>query len=747
MHTDPETTGAGDRQAAESNGQSLSATEHPRDANNRQATEPQAKNRLAAESSPYLLQHRDNPVHWYAWGAEALEGARRENKPILLSVGYSACHWCHVMAHESFENPAIAALMNEHFINVKVDREERPDIDSVYMSAVQEMTGRGGWPLTAFLTPEGVPFYGGTYFPPEPRHGMPSFPQVLLGVSQAFQERREDVERTAGEMQTLLERNFSMRAAPATLDAALLDGAFRSIASRFDPRYGGFGAAPKFPQPLTLEFLLRYWKRETPSGAANQSPVAAERAAADALRMVDQTLTQMAAGGMYDQVGGGFSRYSTDAQWLVPHFEKMLYDNALLGRVYLHAYQITGDAEHRRIVDEILGYVLREMRSPDGGFYSAQDADSEGVEGKFYVWSPAQVDAVLGDKDGLPFRRFYDITETGNWEGTSIPRIRRPIPLVAEELGMEPAELSALLARGRRKLYAARSQRTWPGLDDKVLTAWNAMMLATFAEASRVLGDADYQAAAVANAEFLLRELRRDGRLLRTFRNGEAKIPAFLEDHALLADALVTLYETTFDPRWVREATTLADTMIRDFWDEEQGVFYDTPAGGEQLVVRPRDLYDNPMPAGTSAAAGALQRLAALTGEPRYSRTAVRVLEGMGKLMAEMPSAFSHLLSVLDRHLATPREVAIVGERDATGTRALLDVVFSRYLPNTTIALLDPDQDAAVAELIPLLQGRVTIDGKAAAYVCEHYTCQMPVAEPEALLGQLGADAQSIRPG
>ncbi|HET6230754.1 MAG TPA: thioredoxin domain-containing protein [Longimicrobiaceae bacterium] len=680
-------------------------------------------NRLAAETSPYLLQHKDNPVDWYPWGPEALERSRTEDRPILLSVGYSACHWCHVMEHESFENEQTARLMNELYVCIKVDREERPDIDSIYMTAVQQMTGHGGWPMTVFLTPEGVPFYGGTYYPPEPRHGMPSFRQVLAGIAEAYRERRADVDRSAEELRGALRESAALRPQPAAVDATVLERAHAGLASRYDGRNGGFGGAPKFPQPMMIEFLLRHWKR---TGASEPR------------LMSEQTLRRMAAGGMYDQVGGGFHRYSVDAKWLVPHFEKMLYDNALLARAYLHAHQATGAPEHRRVAEEVLRYVLREMTSPEGGFYSAQDADSEGEEGLFYVWTPDEVDALLGDEDGPLFRTYYDVSAEGNFEGRNILHVERPVRDVARDAGVTEERLSAALERGRGVLYEARAKRVWPGLDDKVLTAWNAMMLHTFAEAARILGSAEYRDAAVANAEFLLRELRADGRLLRTYKDGRAKIGAFLEDHALLADALLALYETTFDPRWVAEARALADAMLDGFWEEDEGAFYDTARDAETLVVRPRDIFDNATPSGNSVAVGALLRLAALTGEERYSRVAARVIEQMAELAARMPSGFGHLLCAIDFHLATPQEVAIVGAPGDADTDALLAVLRRAYLPNTVVALALPNAPEDIISAIPLLADRPQLDGRATAYVCERFACQAPVTDPAALSQQLG---------
>ena len=681
-------------------------------------------NRLANETSPYLLQHAHNPVDWYAWGPEALERARAEERPILLSVGYSACHWCHVMERESFENAETAALMNELFVNVKVDREERPDVDSIYMTAVQQMTGHGGWPMTMFLTPAGEPFYGGTYYPPEPRYGMPSFRQVLRAVAEAWRDRRADVERSAGEMRDALVQSNAVRPpSRGDVDASVLDSAYGALAGRFNERWGGFGGAPKFPQPMILEFLLRRWKR-----TGDQ----------EALRMADVTLRKMAGGGMYDHVGGGFARYSTDARWLVPHFEKMLYDNALLARAYLHAWQATREDEHRRVVAETLGWVEREMTSPEGGFFCALDADSEGEEGKFYLWTPAEVDALLGPEDGPLFRRYYDVSEPGNFEGKNILHTVHSLDEIAAATGAAPGRLRQVVERGRRVLYQARAQRVWPGLDDKVLASWNAMMLHAFAEAARVFERGDWLAIAIRGAEFLTTALKPEGRLLRTWKGGRARIPAFLEDHALLVDALVAVYEATWDARWVREARSLANDMLARFWAEDEGVFYDTASDAEALVVRPRDVFDNATPSGSSAAVTALLRLGELTGEARYRQVAERVLAGMGELMARVPMGFGHLLCALDFSLAAPAEVAFVGDPSAEETRALVRTVSRAYLPNAVLAG-KREGDEAAADLIPLLRGRAAVDGRATAYVCERLACRMPVTEPAALAEQLGA--------
>ncbi|HET8656147.1 MAG TPA: thioredoxin domain-containing protein [Longimicrobiaceae bacterium] len=680
------------------------------------------RNRLATETSPYLLQHAGNPVDWYAWGDEALSLARAEDRPILLSVGYSACHWCHVMERESFEDDATARLMNEHFVNIKVDREERPDVDAVYMTAVQQMTGRGGWPMTVFLTPEGQPFYGGTYFPPAPRHGMPSFRQVLLAVSEAYRERRGEVERSAAELTDLLRQGTSLRPPTTPLDTGLLDEAFRALAARFDATNGGFGGAPKFPQPMVLDFLLRDWRR-------TGNP--------DALGMVEETLGAMARGGIYDHLGGGFHRYSVDARWQVPHFEKMLYDNALLARLYLHAHQATGDPEYRRVAEETLDYVLREMTSPEGGFYSTQDADSEGEEGRFYLWRADEVDRVLGPEDGRLFRLYYGVTPGGNFEGRSILHVERPLAAVAREAGVGEDRVREAVERGRARLYEVRAARVWPGRDDKVITSWNAMTVRALAEGASILDRTDYRDAALRGAEFLLGELRRGGELLRTYRDGVAKIGGFLEDYASLVDALVSLYEATFDARWIREARSLADAMIARFWSPGEGQFYDA-AAGDALVVRPRDVNDSATPSGSSAAAMALLRLCALTGEEAYDAKATATVEGVAGLLPQIPQAFGGMLAALDWLLSDALEVAVVGEPAASGTRALLDVVRHRYLPNAVLALRDPAApDEETAAVIPLLAGRELVDGRPAAYVCERFACRRPVTAATELAREL----------
>jgi uncharacterized protein YyaL (SSP411 family) len=646
-------------------------------------------NRLSLETSPYLLQHKDNPVDWYPWGQEALDRARAEDKPILVSIGYSACHWCHVMEHESFEDPQTAAEMSERFVCIKVDREERPDVDAIYMEACQAMTGHGGWPLNVFLTPKQVPFYAGTYFPPEQRHGLPSWRQVLAAIDQAWHERRDEIEDTSQQLTQRLRGGALLKPSDSELDPSRLDEAVETLRASYDPRNGGFGGAPKFPPSSTIEFLLRRGETE----------------------MTSHTLRAMASGGMYDQIGGGFARYSVDARWVVPHFEKMLYDNALLARAYLHGWQVTGEPLFERVCRETLDWAIAEMRAPEGGFYSALDADSEGVEGKFYVWTLDQVREVLGD-DADTAIEHLGMTEEGNFEGRNIPvRAKDGLP-------------EAL----RLRLHQARSKRVWPGLDDKRLTAWNALMISALAEAGATLDEPRYLDAARSAAAFVLRSLRDDqGRLLRTFKDGQAKLNAYLEDHAFLIEALLTLYESTFDPRWFAAARETADAMIERFADDERGGFFETSSDHEQLVARRKDLEDNPIPAGNSSAAYGLLRLAALTGEHVYEERALGVFALLHEIAHKHPQGFAHLLQALDFHFAETKEIALVGE----DTSSLERVVRSKFRPHIVLAGGQPDG-------VPLMAGRTPVNGAAAAYVCEHFACQRPVTEPaelEALLG------------
>jgi uncharacterized protein YyaL (SSP411 family) len=653
-------------------------------------------NRLAGETSPYLLQHKDNPVDWHPWGEEALSRAREEDKPLLVSIGYSACHWCHVMERESFEDADIAALMNESFVCMKVDREERPDVDAICMEACQAMTGHGGWPLNAFLTPDQVPFYAGTYFPPEPRHGLPSWRMVLLGVADAWANRREEIVAQSDRIVETLSASARLQPSAEPIRGELIDQALENLRATFDRANGGWGGAPKFPAASTIGLLLG--RGETEMSLA--------------------TLRAMAQGGIYDQVAGGFSRYSVDPRWTVPHFEKMLYDNALLARAYLHGWQVSGDAIFRRVCAETLDWALREMRGAEGGFSSALDADSEGVEGKFYVWTLPELRAVLGDADGLAEEAiaYFGATERGNFEhGANVLEARGPAP--------DPGRLEAI----RSKLFEARAARVRPGLDDKRLTSWNALMISALAEAGAVLERPDYVAAAVACGEFVLRELRdSDGRLLRTWKDGRGRLGAYLEDHAFLLEALITLYETTFDPRWYHEAVALADSIIARFSDSEFGGFFTTPTDHERLIARRKDLEDSPIPSGSSAAALGLLRLALLSGEGRYERNALGVLHLTFPLAIRHPHAFGHLLQAADFYLAPVREVAIVGP----SPEPLLRVVRSKFRPHMVLAGGPPDG-------VPLLEGREPVDGNAAAYVCEHFVCQAPVTTPDELAAAL----------
>ncbi|HET9017297.1 MAG TPA: thioredoxin domain-containing protein [Thermomicrobiaceae bacterium] len=688
-------------------------------------------NRLQHERSPYLRQHATNPVDWYPWGSEALERARAEDRPILLSIGYSACHWCHVMAHESFENPAIAGEMNRSFVNIKVDREERPDLDTLYMAAVQMLTGSGGWPMTVFLTPDGRPFYGGTYYPPEDRAGMPGFPRVLEAVLDAYRERRGEVDRTADEISGNLGTQFHWAPPPTTLTVDLLDEATRRLTAQFDPRNGGFGGAPKFPPAMALEFLLRQRHR---TGSA------------DAGAMLDLTLERMARGGIHDQIGGGFHRYAVDAVWLVPHFEKMLYDNALLARAYTLAHQATGHRLFRQVAEDAVDYVLREMTSPEGGFYATQDADSEGVEGKFYLWTPAEIDDVLGPRDGAAVSRFFGVTPGGNFDGRSILHVPESPDAVAASLGIDVAELARVIAAARPRLYAARAGRVWPGRDDKVLTGWNGLMLRALAEAGTALARPDVVEAAVRNARFIRAHLVRDGRLLRVYQDGEARVPAYLEDHAALAAALVSLYEATFDVAWIVWARDLAREMLDRFWDDASGAFFDTPADQQDLIVRPRDVFDSATPSGNALAAETLLRLAWLLGDDELRRRATAVLEQFGPVAAQHPTGFGALLTACDSALADAREVAIVGDPDEAATQALLATVRRPYLPHKVVALAHSERSDQ-AGVVPLLADRGMVDGVPTAYVCEGYTCKLPVTSPEALAAELGLSAGSGTPG
>ena len=657
-------------------------------------------NRLADETSPYLLQHKDNPVDWYPWGPEALERARELDRPILLSIGYSACHWCHVMEHESFEDEETATLMNEHFVPIKVDREERPDVDAIYMEAVQGMTGHGGWPLTAFCDPDGVPFYGGTYFPPEPRHGMPSFQMVMEAIVQSWSSQREQIRESAARIREQLSAVGRIEPAEGEISRQLIESAVTELRGAADMQNGGFGGAPKFPPASALELLLTRGQTE----------------------VVEVTLDAMAAGGIHDHIGGGFARYSVDDAWLVPHFEKMLYDNALLARVYLHGYQALGQHRWRRVTEHTLDWMLREMRGEEGGFYSALDADSEGEEGRFYVWDGTEFRRLAGDE----VADYYGITEAGNFEGRNIPNL----------IGRLDAEPPAELERARQALYEHRAERVWPGLDDKRLLSWNALAIAALADAGAVFGREDYLDAARTAADFVWTHMRNgNGHLLRTFKDGEAKLNAYLEDHAYLLEALLTLYESSFEQRWFEAARETAEGMIERFADGERGGFFTTSDDHEELIARRKDIDDHPIPSGNSAAAFGLLRLAALTGERRYEEHALSVFRLFARVAERHPSAVGHLLRAIDFHLAQVREVTLVAPAGGDGLSALAEVVRARFRPHVVLAGGDEG-----TEQPELMKQRTAVEGRAAAYVCERFSCRAPVTEPAELAQVLEGD-------
>jgi uncharacterized protein len=684
--------------------------------------ERRSANRLAGQTSPYLLQHAHNPVDWFPWGDEALAKAREEDKPIFLSVGYAACHWCHVMERESFEDDATARLLNDRFVSVKVDREERPDLDGIYMDAVQAMNrGQGGWPMSVFLTPDGKPFYAGTYFPKEPRFGMPSFTQVLEGVAEAWRDRRDQVEVQGDRVTQAIGRTLPPAEADGSLDGSVAAEAFEALRRAFDHRWGGFGGAPKFPQPMTLELCLRLAIRGVP----------------DALDMTTITLDRMASGGIHDQLGGGFARYATDEQWHVPHFEKMLYDNAQLARLYVHAWLVTRDERYRSVAEGVLEYLLRELQHPEGGFSSSQDADSEGVEGRFFAWGWDELVELVGETVAVAL----GAAPGGNWEGVNVLWHPAPIGAVAAELGVDAAELEAEVAAARQKLFAVREQRVPPDTDDKVLTAWNALAIRAFAEAGRAFHERAYVEVAERCADFVWRHLRDDrARLLRSWRHGTAGGPAFADDHALLADALLTLYETTGDVRWFERARETADELLRLFHDADGGGFFQTGIDAESLVVRPKELFDNATPSGNSAAAEALLRLSLFTGEAGYEAAAVSALRLVRDGMLRAPSGFGHALCALDLWLGPSREIAIVGDPDDPRTIALVDeIVHERLVPNVVIAIAPPAELEQAAGSVPLLNGRDASPDGPLAYVCERFACRLPVGSPSDLRDLLTA--------
>jgi len=672
--------------------------------------EPKHTNRLSRETSPYLLQHAHNPVDWYPWGEEAFEKAKSENKPILLSIGYSACHWCHVMEHESFENEKIAALMNELFVNIKVDREERPDLDEIYMNAVQMLTGRGGWPMTMFLTPDRKPFYGGTYFPPQDRQGMPGFLRILTAVSQAYRERPQDVEKSVSEILNALQRMAKSQETSQSFSASILADGAEQVARAYDADNGGLGQAPKFPNAGVYELFLRHYSRSNN-----------ERF----LEMVVHTLTKMAQGGIYDHLGGGFHRYSVDAKWLVPHFEKMLYDNAQLLRIYAHAYTLTREPLFKSVIEETLGYLLREMFHPQGGFYSTQDADSEGDEGKFFVWTGEEINRLLGEADGEIFCRMYDVGEPGNFDGKSILHPILTVDQASKFFRKESSEIQDLVANAKRKLFVEREKRIKPFRDEKIITAWNGLMLSGLAEAIKIIDNPAALDAARKTVEFIFTKMFRDDFLLHSYKDGQAKLLGYLDDYAFLAVGLLDLYEAMFERSYLDRAIQLTDIMLREFWDERDGGFFFTGKSHEQLISRAKPIFDASIPSGNAMATQLLLRLNHFTGKDQYRASAEKILRSYYDAMESQPFGFAHMLCALDLYLQGAKEIVIVGNPDEAAVRKFIDEINSIYLPNKVILTVRPG--ASLSQISPLLEGKTALDGKPTVYVCENSTCSAPV--------------------
>jgi len=672
-------------------------------------------NRLIHEKSPYLLQHAHNPVDWRPWGEEAFEEAKRRNVPLLVSIGYSTCHWCHVMERESFENEATAELLNEGFVCVKVDREERPDVDQIYMSAVMALTGQGGWPLNVFLTPDLKPFYGGTYFPPDRRYGRPGFPEVLGDIAKVWKERPEEVVKAGAQLTEFIAK--TPKAQPGDLTEKALEAALGSCQATFDDREGGFGGAPKFPRSMTLGFLLREHAKSKD---------------AKTLEMVTTTLDKMLQGGIYDQVGGGFARYSTDDHWLVPHFEKMLYDNALLARAYLEGFQVTGNFEYARAAKEIFEYLERDMTSPEGGFYSAEDADSEGEEGKFYVWAPEELTEILGKDDGASFMALYGVTEKGNFEEKNILNLGEDLPSSLKRVGKDETWWKGV----KEKVLSARAKRVRPHLDDKVLTSWNALMISSLAYGARVLGEERYLKMAKKASAFLLKELKKDGRLLASYRKGPSDIQGFLDDHAFLQAAQLDLYEATFDPSHLEEAVRLGEAMKDLFWDEKEGAFFFT--GKDQkdlgrLLTRSKESYDGAQPSGNSVAALSFLRLSELTGQKEWRETALAILKHFSLALMKQGSNHPQMLQAFQFDLSGPAEVLVTGPEK--GAKPLLEALWKKFLPHKVLVYAEKAED--IAHQVPWAEGKEPLDGKPTAFVCRNYACKLPTTEVDKMLGLL----------
>ncbi len=686
-------------------------------------TPKRASNRLIGEKSPYLLQHARNPVDWYPWGEEAFQKARKEGKPIFLSIGYATCHWCHVMAHESFEDKEIARLLNKYFIAIKVDREERPDVDKIYMLVCQSLTGRGGWPLSIFMTPEGKPFFAGTYFPRLKQMGTPGFVDVLERIAEMWESDRASIMKSSEAITVVIQPRSDSDGSVHSLSAETLKKGYTQLARTFDPTWGGFGTAPKFPTPHHLTFLLRWHKRSGDSMA---------------LEVVEQTLKAMRRGGIFDQIGFGFHRYSVDEKWLVPHFEKMLYDQALLAMAYTEAYQVTGKSEFAQVAREIFAYVLRDMTSSEGGFYSAEDADSEGEEGLFYLWTPQEVEEHLGKEARDLFCRFYDITKAGNFEeGRSIPHVPVSLQVFAAREGMDPTRLRGLLRDGRERLFDVRKKRIHPLKDDKILTSWNGLMVGAFAKGYQVLGDQVYADAAREAAGFVLKNLRKiDGRLLRRYRQGDAAYPGYLDDYAFLVWGLIELYEATFEISYLEEAIALNDTMIDIFWDKQAGGLYFTGKGNEPLITRSKEIYDGALPSGNSVGALNFLRLGRMTGNAALEQRAEQLAQAFSRQVADQPMAYTQFLIALDFMIGPSREIVIAGDPAFDSTRAMVSIVQRKFLPNKVV-LLRPQgpEGKRLAALSPFLEAMASINHKATVYLCEQYACQVPVRD----VGQLEA--------
>ena len=681
---------------------------------------PRMDNRLINETSPYLLQHAQNPVDWYPWGNDAFNRAKNEDKPILLSVGYSACHWCHVMESESFENLAIAEIMNEKFVCIKVDREERPDVDAIYMSAVQAMTGQGGWPMTVFLTPDGEPFFGGTYFPPQDRGGLPAFPRVLEVMADTYRDKRSEVLETSQKLISHIRGISPKDNDLEILESKIIDTAFSKLQDNFDNKYGGFGLQPKFPQPMIYEFLLKYYiKTGLP----------------EALEMVEVTLNNMAAGGIYDHLRGGFHRYSTDTYWLVPHFEKMLYDNALLIRLYLHAYQVTGNNTYRVVVEETLDYVIAEMTDKSGGFFSSQDADTEGEEGKYFVWRPEEIEDLLGKEQGSLFNKYFNVDIDGNFEGMSILNVTMSKSDFMFSEGLEKSEFENLISKSKSLLLESRATRTSPGIDDKILTSWNSLMIGAFAEAGSILGRSDYVSIAERGADYILKTLVTEDRLLRTSRNGQAKLQGYLEDYSFLVNSLILLHEATLSQTWLNAAIKFTENMINLFWDKKNKQFYDTGIDHESLIIRPINFQDNAIPSGAAIAADVLLKMAVITGRKEFEQYGKDALKSSVPMLNQYPLGAGHWLCVLDFYLDKTKEIVVLGKSKSCDTKELVAEVFRHYIPNRVFVGNDVE-DETVSNL-PILQRKNLVNGKATAFVCEDYVCSLPSSTPESFAKQL----------